>query len=139
MRVSGASGRNGAITSQPRMMTEEAMALTKREEIYDAEIAPLMTQIIEVCKKHDIPLVFSAQLNDDRVGDGDSDEDGEILGAYFCTTFSVPENGSKKLKRAADILKPEPAPVWGAYVITTDDDGTEHTQKVAGSDMPDSG
>lgn len=47
-----------------------------REEIYDNQISPLMTQIIRICKEHDIPMVASFQYNDDRP-DGD---------AQLCTT-----------------------------------------------------
>ena len=107
------------------------MALTKLEEIYDAEISPLMKRIIEVCKEHDIPLVFSAQLNDDREGETDLNEEGDPLGEFYCTTFLLPENAGKKLKGAYQHLKPEPKPYWGAFVI--DPDGTK--KQIAGSDM----
>lgn len=109
------------------------MALTKREEIYDDQISPLMTKIIELCKEHDIPLIVSAQLNDDREGDTDLNEDGDPLGQFYCTTFLLPENSGQKLKAAYQHLKPEPKPYWGAFVGFPD--GTR--QQVAGSDMED--
>ena len=39
-----------------------------REEIYDAQIAPLMTQIIAICKANKIPMI--ANYNLDHDGDG---------------------------------------------------------------------
>jgi len=110
------------------------MALTKREEIYDAEISPLMTQIIAVCKEHDIPLLFSCQLNDDRVGDSDSDGEGEALGPFFCTTRLLPKNSAYKLQQAGRALDPDEPSAWAAYAITTDDAGQEHCEVVASSD-----
>lgn len=37
---------------------------TTTEQIYDEQIAPLMTKIIEVCKEHRIPFVAQAELHD---------------------------------------------------------------------------
>jgi hypothetical protein len=46
-----------------------------KEEVYDAEINPLMAKIIAICKEHRIPLV--AQFNYANEGDA---------GPAFCTT-----------------------------------------------------
>ncbi len=53
-----------------------------KEYIYDQEIAPLMSKIIEVCKSNDIPIVasFCYGLSDD----GDVD---------LCTTFITQSGG----------------------------------------------
>lgn len=40
--------------------------MTKREDIYDTQINPLMAQIIAICGAHDIPFVASFQINDER-------------------------------------------------------------------------
>ena len=48
-----------------------------REEIYDEQIAPLMAQIVEICKQNDIPLVAQFQLSE-----------GE--NAMMCSTVIVP-------------------------------------------------
>lgn len=48
-----------------------------REDVYDNEIAPLMTRIIEICQKHEIPVLATFQYT----------EPGEEAG--FCTT-SIP-------------------------------------------------
>ena len=39
-----------------------------REQVYDAEIAPLVGQIIGLCKRHKIPMI--ANFNLDHDGDG---------------------------------------------------------------------
>lgn len=45
------------------------------EDVYDAEIAPLMSRIIAICKEHKIPMLATYQYVD-------SDE----YGPGFCTT-----------------------------------------------------
>lgn len=102
-------------------MTE---TLTKREAVYDAEIAPLMRRIIEVCQANDIPMVFSAQINDDRDGDTDTNEDGDAIGPYYCTTILASSESSgafahtgKKILRAAKAVEPDPPPSFAAYAI----------------------
>lgn len=49
--------------------------MSNREDVYDNQISPLMTEIIRICKEHDIPMVASFQY-DDRESDG----------AALCTT-----------------------------------------------------
>lgn len=49
--------------------------MAPKEDAYDENIAPLMTQIIAMCKEHKIPVVASFGL--------DKDENGEHL---LCTT-----------------------------------------------------
>lgn len=49
----------------------------KREDVYDNEINPLMARIIEICKRHEIPVLATFQYT----------EPGEEAG--FCTT-SIP-------------------------------------------------
>jgi hypothetical protein len=53
------------------------------EAIYDEQISPLMAQILEVCKAHDIPMVASFQLTP-------VDEDGN--GPMLCTS-AIPVDG----------------------------------------------
>jgi hypothetical protein len=61
-----------------------------REPIYDAQIAPLMTQIIAICKEHGIPMAATFRLNDGEPGAEEDDvEDG---GPLRCTTF-IPVEG----------------------------------------------
>lgn len=63
-----------------------------REIVYDEAIAPLMDQIIALCKQHGIPIVASFEL--------DMDEDGPI----WATTRILPEGSSRKLIVAGNIL-----------------------------------
>ncbi len=37
----------------------------ERETVYDAEVAPLMEQIVDICKRNDIPMVASFELDMD--------------------------------------------------------------------------
>ena len=107
------------------------MAYTKREQIYDDEIAPLMTKIIAVCKENNIPMVFSAQLNDDREGRTDVNDDGEDLSGFLCTTILLGEkfpHAHPKLVQAAAAIRPRRAS-FAAYTITS-----ESTTRVTGSD-----
>lgn len=64
------------------------------EKIYDEQVAPLMAQVIEIAKKHDMPFVASFQLTDDQ------DEDGPLM----CTSANLPEECSERLEQAKDIL-----------------------------------
>ena len=45
------------------------------EEVYDAEIAPLMSQIIEICKRREMPMIASFCFRHREDGDD------------FCTTL----------------------------------------------------
>ncbi len=79
-----------------------------REEIYDDKIFPLMKQIIDVCKEHDIPLVASFQLNDDRL-------EGDM---FACTTAVLPKDTHANLKNAhREIRRADVA--FAAITITT--------------------
>lgn len=95
-----------------------------REQIYDEKFSPLVQQLIDLAKEHDIPLLFQCQINDNR----DTAEDGEN---FFCTTVVLPANAAPSMKKAAAIMKPPP-PQWAAFVTTP-----EGTTQVAGSNMPD--
>ena len=50
------------------------------ESVYDEQIFPLMQQIIEISKKHDLPFIASFQY---------STEDGE--NHNFCSTANLPD------------------------------------------------
>ncbi len=49
--------------------------LWDKEAVYDAEISPLVKQIIALCKEHRIPLVATFQIGND-----------EERGGFFSTT-----------------------------------------------------
>lgn len=69
-----------------------------REEIYDSEIAPRMTEIIRVCQENDIPVFASFQLDDERPSED----------PLLCTTSIVPKDGAGVLRKATDLVYPEP-------------------------------
>lgn len=100
------------------------MARTKRERVYDEQIAPLMRRVIATCKAHDIPMVFSAQLNDDRAGDTDVDDNGEPIPEFYCTTILVNggdegdfANTGAKMMRASGHMRPDSPLSFAAYAI----------------------
>ena len=67
-----------------------------KEEIYDDQIAPLMSKIIEICKANKIANLCTFALDD---------EDGEQLA---CTTAMLTEefDPPEEYKQAFDIIKP---------------------------------
>ncbi len=60
--------------------------MSAREEAYDAELFPLMSQVIEVCKRHGIPVFAAFEITD-----ADDEEPG------WCTTSIVPADSSPQL------------------------------------------
>mgnify|MGYP001619842868 CR=1 FL=1 len=54
----------------------------RTEEVYDAEIAPLVTQIIEICQRENLPLLVNVGL---MLPDDQNGTDGYIPSQ--CTTF----------------------------------------------------
>jgi len=64
------------------------------EAVYDAEIFPLMNQIIDICKRHKIPMLCTFQYCDDTRPDN----------AGFCTS-AIPFRGmSARLKFATEVM-----------------------------------
>ena len=49
-------------------MAKKSKAKRTREQVYDAEISPLVAQIIAICKRDKIPMI--ANFNLDHEGDG---------------------------------------------------------------------
>lgn len=54
------------------------------EKIYDEQIAPLMTQVIEICKKHNLPFVIDFQYSSDG-----GDEHGHCTSAYLPNDIAI--------------------------------------------------
>jgi len=87
-----------------------------KESIYDEQISPLMTQIIEICKKEDIPMAFQFYLKE---------ADGENKEPLYCTTFLVPAKAEMNpdvydhLKKVCEVMKhgPNGKPVVLAMTI----------------------
>lgn len=92
-------------------MSEEAQT---REEVYDSRIAPLMAQIIAICKANKIPMIANYNLDHDGDGlqcttyiwdDGWLPTDG-MMAAYEAmkprmhrTTMVATRDGSGKITR----------------------------------------
>ena len=57
-----------------------------KETIYDERIAPLMKEVIQICKSEGIPLVAQFYLKQQHP---DADEEN---GAMYCTTSIVPND-----------------------------------------------
>ncbi len=70
-----------------------------KEQIYDEEISPLMTQVIAICKKHKIANVCSFSIADSEEG-------------LFCTTAMTEEefDPPDTLKELVRILYPRKSP-----------------------------
>lgn len=80
------------------------------EAIYDEQIAPLMTQIINICRKNRIPMLATFQYgNDEEAGSDD-----------FCTT-RIPFDGENPcLEKAMAMIRRHPAPaVFGVTITST--------------------
>lgn len=90
-----------------------------RERIYDEQISPLMTQIIAICKEHDIPLVATFQLDDER---------GEKAEGFCCSTALVPEDACRSVKEAYAGAYPKRA---SPMMISTYDADGKLTQMTA--------
>ena len=82
---------------------------TKREDIYNTQINPLMTRIIELCKEHDIPMVASFQLDDDRDPDGVE---------FKCTTLLPFDGCGRSIREAGAVLYRRRASSFMAFTIS---------------------
>ena len=68
-----------------------------QEDIYDEKVSPLVKQIIEICKEHDMPCLLSFACPDD--------EDGES--SLMCTTAILEDHrigAKRKLREALKLL-----------------------------------
>ena len=78
------------------------------EAVYDAEIAPLMEQIIAIAQRCDMPFVALFQLND-----GDDQAPIPLL----CTSTLLPVGCSVGLRRAFDNVRPDTKAALLALVV----------------------
>ena len=90
------------------------MKIYDKESVYDEQISPLMTQIIAICKEHQLPMVADFQYSND-----------EENGPAHCTT-TLPFKGiaDEKLERVSVILRPQ-RPVCLAETHVTNPDGSK--------------
>ncbi|RQU96669.1 hypothetical protein [Burkholderia cenocepacia] len=73
------------------------MTATTKEQIYDEQISPLMTQIIAICKEHKIPILASFFTP------GDDDPELAVTTALLGNGFEAPKNFTSALRE----LRPE--------------------------------
>lgn len=69
-----------------------------KEEIYDAEIAPLMTKIIKVCQVHGLAMVASYDISN------------EADPTFRCTSYLPDGEGKQIFAEAVRVLKPKSPP-----------------------------
>jgi len=65
-----------------------------KENIYDEQICPLMTQIIDICKNNGINMIASYYLIEETENNDD----------LYCTTFIPGEKQCQKLDNAYNVL-----------------------------------
>jgi hypothetical protein len=79
-----------------------------KEQVYDAQIAPLMAQIIDVCKANKIPVLATFHIPTEE------DENLECTTALLLRSFNPPE----RLIEALKIIRP---PSRSPLMVTTRD------------------
>ncbi len=77
-----------------------------RERIYDDQFSPLVARLIELSKRHRIPMVASFELDTDE-------ENGPML----CTTVILEKGDDRRLLEARQALYPRP--FFAAFTITS--------------------
>jgi hypothetical protein len=84
-----------------------------KENVYDEQISPLVHQIIEICKEHNIALLLSAQLQD---------EDDETL---YCTSILPGDDdvSDERFVKALNIIRPPSRSMM--HMTTTHADGSQ--------------
>lgn len=76
-----------------------------KEHIYDEQIAPLMKQIIEICKREELPMNAQFYLKQQHP---DADEEN---GPMYCTTTIIPARDKifgehhKHLSSVAEVMR----------------------------------
>jgi hypothetical protein len=83
--------------------------MKSRESIHDEQIAPLMREVIRICKAHDIRCFASF-----RIDDGAEHEDDQ----RYCTTNIPSTLGSVLLDRVCDEVYTRRQPLM-AFTITS--------------------
>lgn len=88
------------------------------ESVYDSEIAPLMTKIIEICKTHEMPMLAAFFYQN-------TEEDG----AGFCNTklFFTSREIPEEMELAADHLAQKPRNPTLMITVTKADGSKEIT------------
>lgn len=71
--------------------------LFDKEDIYDKQITPLVEELIEICREHDIPMLASFAYKN-------TEEDGIML----CSTYiNPPHRHTPNLQKGLSVIAPE--------------------------------
>lgn len=90
-----------------------------KEQIYDAEISPLMAQIIAICQKHHISMYATYDVP--------NDEDATVT----CTTCLSDESG-KPSERIRQFNRLSPRNITSMMITTENADGSKVITAVLG-------
>ncbi|MCP1124529.1 hypothetical protein NKR74_14655 [Bacillus sp. 3103sda1] len=79
------------------------MNMYDKEKVYDDEIAPLMQQILEICKREELPMVAQFYLAEESPY-------SDAVQPLYCSSVIVPgkrneEEGIQQLQSIAQIMK----------------------------------
>lgn len=67
-----------------------------KESVYDEQIAPLMKQIIEICKREQLPMATQFYLKEER------EDDGQPM---YCSTVIRPGGEGEGLEQISFVAK----------------------------------
>lgn len=98
-------------------MSDEEIELYDCEDIYDAQISPLMSQIIEICKEHNIPMVATFQYAKH------TEEEGSF--SNCSTIILTKERAAKKMFRIANEIQASDTVALAETHITNPDGSKE--------------
>jgi hypothetical protein len=89
------------------MANEQPQQPFDKEQIYDEQLSPLVTQIIQICEQHKLPLVLSVCY-----GWNETDKS-------LCCTTSLPGDGwqPERYHRAIETIISDPA-YLAAFTLT---------------------
>ena len=84
-----------------------------KENIYDEQIAPLMSQIIDICRKNNLPIVATFQYCNKKEN-----------GAAYCSTALLSGNEDQHMRNVHKAVKAS-RPVAFAETHVTNPDGSK--------------
>jgi hypothetical protein len=99
------------------------MSDTPREDAYDEHIAPLMTQIIALCKEHGIPMAMTFELD---LSDDSADDEDPLMCSTILIDNDKLKSCSKRLRAVAKAMRPE-RPLAFTEMTVTRPDGSKET------------
>lgn len=89
------------------------MSVNDNESIYDNRIAPLMDEIIDICKTNGIPMAATFEYAEDN----------------FCTTVIPQEGQAERMTKVQQAMRRERAYAFAETIVTKPDGKKEITIK----------